>query len=245
LQEEPRRWRAWIFVAAVLVAVAAGAAVYYQESLFQTAVEEEQASGADEATLGETAPNEALARPSPMPPPEAPPVVQEQPVETATAAPEPAPPEPPARPDPPPLPDFSAGEPSLVEIRVQPNGARIEIDRGARTCQSPCSILLDPGRHVLNATLQGYRPALRAIEVPKETEVNLVLERASGTLMIRTNPAGASIVVDGQTRTQRTPAVLTLPVGQHRLQLQLEGRTPYEEVIDVKDQVTTTIGVNW
>ena len=72
---------------------------------------------------------------------------------------------------------------------------------------------LKGGRHTLSATLGGYRRTLRIFEVPRDAELFLNMDRASGTVMVRSEPAGASIVVDGEQRSERTPAMLHLPAG--------------------------------
>jgi hypothetical protein len=71
------------------------------------------------------------------------------------------------------------------------------------------------------------------------------MEQTTGTLMVRSDPAGANIVVDGQTRQEKTPAMLTLPVGRHRVEIVKEGFKRDVEEVQIKDSVITNIDVNW
>jgi hypothetical protein len=136
--------------------------------------------------------------------------------------------------------------PAEVETRVvtTPPGATILIDNRV-TCTSPCSVTLPTGRHTLAATLDGHRRGLKIFELPRESEVFVLMEQTTGTLMVRSDPAGANIVVDGQTRQEKTPAMLTLPVGRHRVEIVKEGFKRDVEEVQIKDSVITNIDVNW
>ena len=57
--------------------------------------------------------------------------------------------------------------------------------------------------------------------------------------------SGASIFIDGQARPEKTNAMISLPAGMHKITLKREGVPDYEESIEVKDQVITTVSVNW
>ena len=48
------------------------------------------------------------------------------------------------------------------------------------------------------------------------------------------NPAGLSISVDGKEQAQKTPASITLPEGQHRVQV-TKGSDKQEFTVDIKD----------
>ncbi len=131
----------------------------------------------------------------------------------------------------------------LVSI---PPGAILTIDSNpALTCATPCDLNLAPGRHTLSSSLNGYRAALRIFELPKESEITMHLEATSGTVMIRSDPPGGAIVVDGQVRSEKTPALITLSTGSHKIEVAREGFRNFVEVLDIKDAVITNIEVNW
>ena len=87
--------------------------------------------------------------------------------------------------------------------------------------------------------------ALRIFELPKESEITMHLEATSGTVMIRSDPPGGAIVVDGQVRSEKTPALITLSTGSHKIEVAREGFRNFVEVLDIKDAVITNIEVNW
>jgi hypothetical protein len=232
-EEEPPR--TWAWAALILIIAFGGAGAYYYRSLRPDPVADRPPNVA--AVAPPSGPIEE-AKPSPMPPP------GEEPAE---ANPEPETSSPPPR--------LAAGAgkqpsgrppgPAQVEITSRPAGARIHIDNGARTCESPCPLVLEAGRHSITALLDGYRRSFRTIDVPEVTAVHFNLEPMAGTLVVRSTPPGASILLDGRAQPQKTPAVLNVPAGRHKLEVRMEGMPPYEEEIEVKDQVISHIGVDW
>jgi hypothetical protein len=133
-----------------------------------------------------------------------------------------------------------------VEIQSNPAGARVAVDGSAlQGCTTPCELTLGDGRHVLNFSMAGYRIAPRIIQLPGVTNVTVNLDRMAGTLAISSTPAGATIYLNGERRTERTPAMIRLPVGNYRVRLELADRPPYEETVEVGDQRIVTFGVEW
>ena len=112
-------------------------------------------------------------------------------------------------------------------------------------CQTPCELPLSKGRHVLSLSLAGHRLAPRIINVPDVSDITVNLDQMAGTLAVTSQPPGATISLNGQARPEKTPAMLKLPVGQYRIRLTLEGKPPFEDSVEVKDQVITNIGVDW
>jgi serine/threonine-protein kinase len=131
-----------------------------------------------------------------------------------------------------------------VALRSDPPGATIVTDSGA-SCRTPCSLLLREGRHVLTANANGYRVGSKAIQVPEDLEVSIALQRMTGTLAVLSNPPGAAIFVNGQKRPEVTPAKIELPVGTYKITVALEGRTPSEETVQIRDKGLATLRVEW
>jgi serine/threonine-protein kinase len=133
-----------------------------------------------------------------------------------------------------------------VQMTTNPTGATIVVDsKPELSCKAPCSLNLAPGRHTLAANLAGYRPALRIFELPKESELTVAMEAMTGTVMVKSEPPGGTITIDGQPRAEKTPALIKLAAGPHRLEVSHEGYRNYVEVLDIKDSVITNIDVNW
>ncbi|MEP7364676.1 MAG: serine/threonine-protein kinase [Acidobacteriota bacterium] len=241
-QQTRRRWPVIVAVASVL-AVASAGYLYYLNRPYIAAPQTDPAA---EPPVVAAAPN-AADKPSPMlPPPNsaAPPSTPveaqkggDQPEETKAATKPPAPrTTPPSK-----VPPGS----TILDIITIPGGATVSVDSGKSSCVTPCPQSLDNGRHTLAFSLAGYRDTARIVNLPQETTVNVSLLRAEGTLMIRSTPAGATILVDDKARAEKTPTTLTLPAGQHKLTLRRDGSPEYSETIEVKDQVITNVNVNW
>ena len=137
-----------------------------------------------------------------------------------------------------------APTPGQLHLITSPPGATITLDTG-ETCKTPCDVEVSPGRHVVTANLEGHRKALRIMEFPRDTEVYLPLERTSGTLAVRSTPPGADIILNGQPRGEKTPAVLHLPPGHYKLEVSKEGMAKDVDDVEVKDSGITNVDVNF
>src|SRR5262249_20088630 len=107
----------------------------------------------------------------------------------------------------------AAGAPGGAELRVEsvPAGAQIFLDGRALPQASPTTIPVavpDPGRtHRLELRLPGFRPWQAPAVVLKPGEnafFRAQLEALSTRLVVRTEPAGAEVALDGRT-VGRTP----------------------------------------
>ena len=132
-----------------------------------------------------------------------------------------------------------------IKIRTVPSGAKVAADAGTPSCTSPCTLPLAPGRHTFAITASGYLSAYRILQVPEQTEVNATLEAATGKLSLVTTPEGAEIKVDEAVRAERTPAVLTLPVGKHRITITMQGHDPKERDIEIAEGAIAEFRVSW
>jgi serine/threonine-protein kinase len=202
----------------------------------------------------------SVSVPQPAPPPPTQPDLAvskppDEPAQTASPTSSPSPPAGPAPSAPLALPKTKtspahqrkAQTPSLPEIAPVrfvsvPPGAQVKLDTG-QSCQAPCTLELPRGRHTLSAALEGYRPAFRIFEAPAPEDVTIVLSKALGTVAIRSSPSGATIILNGVTRQERTPAMLSLPAGHYRLEIVKDGFAPHVDEIDVRDSVLTNIEV--
>jgi hypothetical protein len=161
-------------------------------------------------------------------------------VEVEEAVVEPPPAEPPKPPPP------AAPKEHWVHIRSNPVGATVSADNDPELrCETPCELPLANGRHVLELSLAGHRLAPRIINVPNVVDVSVNLDTMAGTLAITSEPSGATIILNGETREEKTPAMIKLPVGKYSIRLLMEGRPPFEDTVQVEDQVMTNIGVDW
>lgn len=183
---------------------------------------------------------EPSAETKPEPPPEPAPVEEPAPTPPVAARP-PATKPAPARKIPSTPPAVVAAE-QTVQVVTNPPGATVIFDDGrGRSCKTPCSVRLAGGRHTLAATLAGYRRELRIFEVAgqaKELFVNLSV--TTGSVLVVSDPPGASILVNGQPRKETTPATLVLPVGRYNLEVVKNGKRSDQD-FDLKEGAAVKI----
>ncbi len=193
-------------------------------------------------------------QPSSQPEPEPPPIVKSQapakppePPKPSPLAPAPVTPVPQPKPESPPPANRDPAEPesALVQFTSSPAGAKVTVEGWAESCVTPCSMELGGGRRVIRFSLSGYRPGQAIVEVPGETSVNVNLDAAGGTLIVKTNPPGARILIDGQLRPETTPAMIVLPAGKHRIAVRREGSQDETQDVEIKDRVISNLEINW
>lgn len=117
---------------------------------------------------------------------------------------------------------------------------RLDADNTPELCKTPCSVQAGPGQHTLILSKLGVRTTRIPISVQADQtstiEPDLVAD--TGSLVVNADETGAFIDVDGVARGF-TPAVLTLPVGPHRLVVSMRGFRPVQRdvVITANEQV--------
>ncbi len=138
-----------------------------------------------------------------------------------------------------------------LALTLYPEATRVYVDgREVETTLEP--IALAEGPHALSVELLGHTPHQREIEVVagEMLTVDVVLERSSAIITVRTNVSGASVTVDGRAvgDTMADPdnpsasgeAELTfdgMNVGEHSIEITRDGYRPYSGEITVGDLV--------
>src|SRR5579871_2566382 len=114
-----------------------------------------------------------------------------------------------------------------VTVISNPGGATVTLDgRSQNACTAPCSLNAAPGRHSIAVTLPGYQVEHRDIDLSNSgTELPpIMLRPLGGTIMITSQPAGASILVNGKKLPQVTPAQVTLAPGTYNISVEKDGK---------------------
>jgi cytoskeletal protein RodZ len=125
---------------------------------------------------------------------------------------------------PPPVTASKEGPQQSVQFLTDPPGAQVTVDgNSSQACKTPCIMQLSPGRHALSADLSSYRAYPRVFNVPQDSDIFLQLSKASGTLSVTSNPAGAAIEIDGQMQSKRTPAVFNFAPGNYHVKVSRSG----------------------
>lgn len=131
-------------------------------------------------------------------------------------------------------------------VSSTPDGGKVTVDNiPGFTCITPCQLTLAGGSHTLKIEREGYRPQLKVTNVPDRLAVSFDLERRVGTVMVRSNPPGAAILVDGQEWSSKTPTMMTLPAGKHKVVVRKEGYRDEDSDIDVRDGAVMNLDINW
>ncbi len=150
-----------------------------------------------------------------------------------------------------PAPAASAGPAAAREIRTHtvqlvstPDADIVVDDKPESACHSPCSLTLAAGSHTVRATRAGYYPLQAGIDVQSDgQQIPLNLEQATGSLMIKTDPQGATISADGTVLGSLTATTIHLAMGHHTIVLAKDGFAPYSFEVTVEDSLVHTMSV--
>ncbi|MBV9074051.1 MAG: serine/threonine protein kinase [Acidobacteria bacterium] len=136
-----------------------------------------------------------------------------------------------------------AQTPGKVEIRFtsSPGGAFVQIDGKSNSeWLTPFTMPnLIPGNHQVVFTKSGYSTETRSLEIgPKNSSYHIDLVPVTTAIALASDPAGASIEVDGRETGKVTPAQIPVSEGDHRVILRLDGYRSAQTVASVdKGQV--------
>jgi hypothetical protein len=145
--------------------------------------------------------------------------------------------------------EVSVGEQATVDVSLrrasgqlvvttEPDSATVEID-GRRAGPAPVVRDLPAGEHEVRATADGYQSTSRNVTVVagEREQVALTLDQASrraGTLVVETDPGGATVRVDGET-IGTAPVREELSPGEYRVEVEREGYEGAEQVVRISD----------
>lgn len=135
--------------------------------------------------------------------------------------------------------------PGSLDLSSVPSNASVVIN-GNYAGSTPLTVTgLDPGTYNVTFSRFNYYtlPATATVEAGAVTGVTATLRPKTGTLFVNTSPAGAAILIDGQS-TGISPLTLdNLSAGNHTVNATLEGYSPAEEQVKViaNQTVTSTI----
>ena len=147
-------------------------------------------------------------------------------------------------------PDVVATTEGLVRISTQPPGATVMINGEPRGA-SPLELRLPLGLYEVQLALAGYDGQLRSIEISAAkplSELEVELKRPAtvaqkGTANIQSNPAGATVVVDGKTVGQTPLRGLELNAGERKIELHKPGYVSTTRTINVRAGRRTPVEV--
>jgi outer membrane receptor protein involved in Fe transport len=115
---------------------------------------------------------------------------------------------------------------------------RVDADNTPPRCVTPCQLRIAPGQHTLILDKVGMRTTRVPVSVnaDQQSSIEPELVADTGSLVVNADELGAAIEIDGVAHGF-TPAVLSLPVGPHRVLVRMRGFRPVQrDVVVTADQ---------
>ncbi len=126
--------------------------------------------------------------------------------------------------------------PPVIEIATVPKNALVQIDGKEIAGRAPVSIdEISPGVHKLELALDGYKPIVKSLFVPRDGDVRIqgetsaanqrtYLFRFNTEVEINSEPTGAGVLVNGIRLNQKTPCKIAWEIGKPlNIELQQNG----------------------
>jgi serine/threonine protein kinase len=117
--------------------------------------------------------------------------------------------------------------PGQLAIDSSPQGAQVEIDGAADpSWATPFALTsVQPGQHSITITKAGYATDTRTINVTagNRATAQVHLTQLVATLVVKSDPPGASVFVDGRDMSAKTPAQVSVDKGSHIVLVRLSG----------------------
>jgi hypothetical protein len=120
-----------------------------------------------------------------------------------------------------------------VVVNTEPSGAAVVIDGEAHGA-TPVTVSVKPGAHTIELSNEGVRRTM-TVNVTASQQLSQFIEMpkaaaGTGDLQVRTDPPGAKVIVDGQTKGTSPVTVTGLAPGNHAVVLQNDLGSVNEDV---------------
>ncbi len=117
--------------------------------------------------------------------------------------------------------------PGQLAIDSTPQGAQVQID-GATDASwvTPFALTnIQPGQHSITVSKSGYSTDTRTVTITSGNRATAQIHLAQlvATLVVKSDPPGASVYVDGHDVNAKTPAQVSVDKGQHLVLVRLTG----------------------
>lgn len=126
---------------------------------------------------------------------------------------------------------------SKLSLVTEPAGASVWV--GERTNRprgkTPLTLVVEPGQQAITLGLAGHDVVTKTLTLSPGQAMTLptvTLEKQRPQVRIASEPAGASVFVDGaESAAGRTPLTLQLAQGEHQLRFELEGHRSFKQAV--------------
>ena len=117
--------------------------------------------------------------------------------------------------------------PGQLTVDSTPQGAQLELDGTTDPgWVTPIALTnIQPGKHSITVSKAGYAKDTRTVEVASGAKATAIIHLAqlTATLIVKSDPPGASIYVDSKDLGTRTPAQISVGKGQHVVLVRKDG----------------------
>ncbi len=117
--------------------------------------------------------------------------------------------------------------PGQLAIDSMPQGAQVQVDgRTDPSYVTPFALTnLQPGQHSITVSKAGYSTDTRTVNVTagNRATASIRLTQLMATLVVKSDPPGANIYVDGRDVGAKTPAQVSVDKGQHVVLVRMSG----------------------
>ncbi len=117
--------------------------------------------------------------------------------------------------------------PGQLAVDSTPQGAQVQVDGATDPSYVTPFVLtnLQPGQHSIIVSKPGYSTDSRTVNVTSGYRMTTVahLGQLMATLVVKSNPPGANIYVDGRDSGAKTPAQVSVDKGQHVVLVRMSG----------------------
>ncbi|HKV24919.1 MAG TPA: serine/threonine-protein kinase [Candidatus Acidoferrum sp.] len=128
-------------------------------------------------------------------------------------------------------------------LTSRPSGADVFINGAKQSGQTPLTLPLAPGNYNLVVRLPGYEGYVGRVQVKDNIQTQLAVDLNARVAWadVRTNPAGAEILVDGTPSGQTTPARVQMSAGLHTVIVRLQGYKQVRRTVQASEGGTVSI----
>ena len=117
--------------------------------------------------------------------------------------------------------------PGQLAVSSTPEGAQVQVDGASDpSWVTPFALTnLQPGQHSVVVSKAGYSTDSRTVNITSgnRTSENIHLAQLMATLVVKSDPPGANIYVDGRDMGTKTPGQVSVDKGQHLVLVRMSG----------------------
>jgi eukaryotic-like serine/threonine-protein kinase len=133
-----------------------------------------------------------------------------------------------------------------LRVTSRPPGADVFIDGAKQSGQTPVTLPLGSGQFNIVVKLEGYEAYAGQVQVKNNIQTQLDVPLTAHQTRpawadVRTQPAGADILIDGVATGQTTPARVKTTAGTHRISLNLKGYRVATRIVAVDEGQTVQV----